>query len=57
MDQPETVTVFNFRIVDGGEFAVAPFKATRGTEQVVDRDELDRHGRYRRIATGWGELL
>ena len=49
--------------------AIATYKATRGT--IVDRlkgtvlegtgeevpeNELDPNGRYRRIATGWGEL-
>jgi hypothetical protein len=27
-----------------------------GTGQEVLRSELDNEGRYRRIATGWGEL-
>jgi hypothetical protein len=27
-----------------------------GTAQSVLRSDLDRQGRYRRIATGWGEL-
>lgn len=31
-------------------------KVLKGTGQEVSLDELDGHGRYRRIATGWGEL-
>jgi hypothetical protein len=69
--QNAAVTVYNFRILDSG-FESAPvstFKATRqaildvfggdpidGTEELVARDELDADGRYRRRATGWGEL-
>ena len=65
------VTVYNFRILDSG-FESAPvstFKATRQaildvfggdpidcTEEQVGLDELDADGRYRRLATGWGEL-
>lgn len=69
--QPAEVTVYNFRILDSG-FESAPvstFKATRQaildvfggdpidcTEEQVGLDELDADGRYRRLATGWGEL-
>ncbi len=65
------VPVYNFRILDSG-YESAPmssFKATRqavvdvfggdpieATEELVPRDELDQHGRYRRVATGWGAL-
>jgi hypothetical protein len=31
-------------------------KILEGTGQGVSLDELDGHGRFRRIATGWGEL-
>jgi hypothetical protein len=31
-------------------------KVLEGTGQEVSLDELDGQGRYRRIATGWGEL-
>ena len=69
--QRHEVTVYNFRILDSGyeSAPVSAFKATRqaivdvfggdpieGTEQVVGTEELDEHGRYRRQATGWGEL-
>ena len=68
---PELVTVFNFREVEpGADIALpAPFKATleaiesvprrqllKGTGEKVPRDALDEEGRYRRVATGWGEL-
>lgn len=69
--QSAEVTVYNFRMLDSG-FESAPvstFKATRqaildvfggdpidSTEERVARDELDAEGRYRRRATGWGEL-
>ena len=72
MHQPEAaVPVYNFRILDSG-YESAPmsgFKATReavlevfggdlieSTEEHVPRHALDRSGRYRRIATGWGDL-
>jgi hypothetical protein len=65
------ITVYNFRMLDSGfeTAAISTFKATRqaivdifggdpleGTGQKVDKAELDAQGRYRRIATGWGEL-
>jgi hypothetical protein len=70
MQDQQTVTVHGFRLYGSHieDFKVANFKATReviaalggepllGTEQTVPRSELDRHGRYRRVATGWGEL-
>ena len=69
--QGQDVTVYNFCNPDGRHepAQVSTFKATRqvivdvfggdpieGTEQVVGVEELDEHGRYRRLATGWGEL-
>ena len=69
--QNQVVTVYNFRIPEGRDRSaqVSTFKATRqaimdvfggdlleGTDQVVGVDELDESGRYRRLATGWGEL-
>jgi hypothetical protein len=71
MTDPQTITVYNFRILDEGtEMArQADFKAPReqilasfnaeileGTAEDVPASELDSDGRYRRIATGWGEL-
>ncbi len=71
MDESNSVKVFNFWTFDKGVETptLAPFKATReailhtwhgkvaeGTEQGVDESELDTDGRYRRIASGWGEL-
>lgn len=66
-----SVEVFNFWTIDHSVEAprLAPFKATReaiqktwngrvaeGTAQWVEEAELDGSGRYRRIASGWGEL-
>lgn len=71
MNTPDLVTVFNFSQFERGSDApvVAPYKAPRdiiektlkrkvleGTGEQVARDALDSEGRYRRIATGWGEL-
>jgi hypothetical protein len=71
MVQDQLVTVFNFRALNEGyeSATIAPFKATRkaiaevfkgdiieGTAEEVAPDELDRDGRYRRLATGWGEM-
>jgi hypothetical protein len=71
MDPSDVVTVFNFRTFESGSDMplVAPYKATRqviverlkcevleGTGEQVPSTLLDDHGRYRRIATGWGEL-
>lgn len=71
MVKSETLTVYNFRVLEGAMalMSMAPFKATRaaienhyrgevleGTAQEVDAEELDALGRYRRIATGWGDL-
>ncbi len=71
--EPQTpcVTVFNFRLPEGHveNQHVAPYKATLarikdlggepmpGTEEGVAADEIDAKGRYRRVATGWGELM
>ncbi len=71
MSDSTPVKVFSFWTLDGNVETptLAPFKATReaistkwngrvaeGTEQLVTEDELDGSGRYRRIASGWGEL-
>ena len=71
MDDRQTVKVYSFRIFDSetGGMRHAAYKASRkviastlggevleGTEQEVASDELDGLGRYRRLATGWGEL-
>ena len=67
----DTVKVYNFCVfdIDAKHMRIAPCKAPRdvivrrfhgevleGTAQCVAVDELDEDGRYRRIATGWGEL-
>ncbi len=69
--QAAEVSVYNFHILDSGyeSAPVSTFKATRQaildlfggdpiecTEERVARDDLDADGRYRRRATGWGEL-
>ncbi len=71
MDAFDTVTVYSFQTFaeDAEGARIAPFKAQRdviaerfggqileGTGVDVGAGELDAHGRYRRIATGWGEL-
>jgi hypothetical protein len=71
MNRSDTVTVFSFRAfdLDSREMQVASGKATRdaiarfslaelvpGTAEDVPRRALDAQGRYRRVATGWGEL-
>jgi len=71
MEHHETVKVYSFRVfdVEANEHRTAGHKATReaivtrlggevleGTAQEVSPAELDAHGRFRRIATGWGEL-
>jgi hypothetical protein len=70
MEQKPTVMVFNFRSWDDGAEMARPaaYKATRewihrtpgndlleGTGEPVDPAQLDGQGRYRRVATGWGE--
>ena len=69
--QQQLVTVYNFRNLDSGfeSAPVATFKATRqaivevfggdlieGTDEQVDRSDLDADGSYRRRPTGWGDL-
>jgi len=69
-DSPE-VTVYNYMTFDGapGSCVPAPFKAPRerietalkgkvleGTAETVLASQLDAQGRYRRRATGWGDL-
>lgn len=69
MEAVETVTVYAFRVVDIEADHFASFKAPReliherfggqvleGTGEEVSVEDLDAHGRYRRIATGWGAL-
>jgi hypothetical protein len=71
MEQGQTVKVYSFRVFDinANGLRVAKHKATRdaivsrfggevleGTAQDVPSAELDEQGRFRRIATGWGEL-
>ena len=71
MASSDTVTVYNFRLFDPHSKSpvLATFKAPRpvivehlrgevleGTDEEVDASALDAQGRYRRIATGWGEL-
>lgn len=71
MDEVSTVIVYSFRQYDPylRMHDVAKFKAPRdlivsrfkgevleGTHEEVEASALDADGRYRRIATGWGEL-
>ncbi len=71
MSEYKTVTVYSFQVVDFGpeRTRLAAFKAPRelilskfqgepleGTGEEVPVAELDAEGRYRRVATGWGEL-
>lgn len=71
MEQQDAVKVFSFRAFDAAanEMRIVNFKATReaivrrfdgevleGTGHCVAPGELDDQGRYRRVATGWGEL-
>lgn len=62
-------SVVDLRELDTQATRLSKYKATResiaacpgavvleGTGQEVSRAELDEQGRYRRIATGWGEL-
>ena len=68
----ETVTVFGFKVFDleTHEMQVVGCKATLdaigrlglaepvpGTAEDVPLGALDDQGRYRRVATGWGELV
>jgi hypothetical protein len=66
-----SIAVFNFRLAEGHfeNQHVAPYKATLarikalggepmpGTEEGVAAEDIDAMGRYRRVATGWGELM
>jgi len=71
MEHRELVKVYSFRVFDEGnrDWRIAPHKAPRdvvverfggevleGTAHEVAPDELDGQGRYRRLATGWGDL-
>ena len=70
MQEVDSVVVYSLRLYPAHteNLEMAGFKATldvikalgaepiAGTAQSVPRSELDRQGRYRRIATGWGEL-
>jgi len=71
MSEDKTVTVYNFQVIGlrPESPTVSTFKASRvliqqkfkgqvleGTGEDVSITELDAEGRYRRIATGWGEL-
>lgn len=71
MDSVQTVKVYSFRVLERvpETYRVSSFKAPRqaiveryrgevleGTGEEVDVTELDAHGRYRRVATGWGAL-
>ena len=71
MKTSDFVTVFNYSQFELGSDApaVSSYKATRetivtelkrevmeGTGEVVPLHALDGKGRYRRVATGWGEL-
>jgi len=70
MQDQGIVKVYAFRVYGSQVESprLANFKATRetirrlqgelvaGTEEDVAHSELDSDGRYRRIATGWGEL-
>ena len=71
MKNSDLVTVFNFRQFESGSDmpVVSTYKATRdtivnalrcqvleGTGEEVPQHALDGKGRFRRVATGWGEL-
>ncbi len=71
MSEYKTVTVYSFRVQDflpessrhsifkaPRELIVKKFRGEvlEGTGEEVPLAELDAEGRYRRIATGWGEL-
>jgi hypothetical protein len=71
MEVDKLVTVYGFSLFDadsGGQLP-ATFKAPRsviehdfhgvvmeGTAELVDAQALDDQGRFRRVATAWGEL-
>ena len=71
MSEFDTVTVYSFQIIEFGpeRSRLATFKAPRelildrfkgelleGSDEDVPIADLDAEGRYRRVATGWGEL-
>ncbi|MES2714742.1 MAG: hypothetical protein V4795_03220 [Pseudomonadota bacterium] len=71
MHRDGTVTVYSYKAFDPDtrEMQLASGKATRaaiaamqlaeavpGTAEDVPRQALDADGRYRRLATGWGDL-
>ncbi len=71
MEDRQTVIVYSFQIFDSeiGHLRHANCKASRetiasilgaelleGTDQEVPAGALDELGRYRRIASGWGEM-
>lgn len=71
MKNSDLVTVFNFSQFESGSDmpVVSTYKATRdtivnalrcqvleGTGEEVPQHALDGKGRFRRVATGWGEL-
>lgn len=71
VQRDDTVTVYAFRVFDleMREMQSGTFKATRdaiatmgraepleSTAEEVSRESIDALGRYRRVATGWGEL-
>jgi len=71
MEHRETVKIYSFQVFDihCNGLRIGKHKATReaitsrfggevleGTAQDVSPAELDEQGRFRRIATGWGEL-
>ena len=71
MEYRDMVTVYSFRVFDEGsrDWRIAPHKASReviverfrgevleGTAHEIAPDDLDEQGRFRRLATGWGEL-
>lgn len=71
MQEQDVVRVYAFRVYGSHVESprLASFKATQetirrlqgelveGTDEDVGRSELDAEGRYRRIATEWGELV
>jgi hypothetical protein len=71
MSMQQSVKVYSYVEFDPSRngMRVAPYKAERetilnrlggevleGTALEVPREELDPQGRFRRLATGWGEL-
>lgn len=71
MQVADTVTVYAFQVFDlaAAGYRISPFKAPRelvaqrfggevleGTDEGVPMSDLDGEGRFRRVATGWGDL-